>query len=766
MRANSLKFRGTSGIAVLALALLLASCVKESHKVGGTVSGLTGTGLVLQNNGGDNLAISANGTFTFSKEVKKDARYSVTVFAQPAGQTCTVTNGSGTVKSDVTNVAVNCAGNGFTVGGTVSGLTGTGLVLQNNGGNDLPIAADGSFTFPALLANAATYNVTVRTQPAGQGCSVANGSGTIAGVNVTTVAVTCATAPSAPNVNPIGFGVKELQFGWGAVSGATFYRVLESPDGGPVFNQVATNVTALSFNYTIPVHRRLNALYEVAACNAGGCTASTPQDVQAGLTQAIGYMKASNTQAADNFGVAAALSADGSTLAIGATGEDSGSSGINSVPDESASAAGAVYVFSRASGAWVQQAYVKASNAGSGDTFGIAVSLSDDGNTLAVGAQGESSGSIGINSVPDESASLSGAAYVYTRSGNTWTQQAYVKSSNPDVFDFFGSAVALSGDGNTLAVGAPFESSGLTGVAAGSVSEATAGNAAPFSGAVYVYARNAGSWSQQAYVKASNTETMDIFGNSVALSVDGNTLAVGAPGEDGGLMGVTGGIVSEATAGNASLGSGAVYVFARVAGAWSQQAYVKASNTGDGDQFGTSVSLSGDGDTLATGATGEASGSTGINSTPDESAAGAGAVYVYTRSAGAWSQQAYVKASNAGDSDNFGTSVALSRDGNALAVGAPREDGSGTGIEPGTDEAAADSGAVYFYTRSAGVWAQQTYVKASNAQGDDRFGTSVALSGDGNALAVGAMKEDGDSTGVDGPQGNNNAPQSGAAYLY
>ncbi|HZT61525.1 MAG TPA: integrin, partial [Burkholderiales bacterium] len=176
--------------------------------------------------------------------------------------------------------------------------------------------------------------------------------------------------------------------------------------------------------------------------------------------------------------------------------------------------------------------------------------------------------------------------------------------------------------------------------------------------------------------------------------------------------------------------------------------------------------LSGDGNTLAVGAPAEASGSTGINSTPDESAAGAGAAYVFTRSAGTWTQQAYVKASNTGGSDDFGTSVALSRDGNALAVGAPREDGNGTGIEPGSDEGAANSGAVYFFSRSAGVWAQQSYVKATNTQSEDRFGRSVTLSGDGNALAVGAIGEDSDGTGIGGPQGNNNDPQSGAAYLY
>jgi hypothetical protein len=297
------------------------------------------------------------------------------------------------------------------------------------------------------------------------------------------------------------------------------------------------------------------------------------------------------------------------------------------------------------------------------------------------------------------------------------------------------------------------------------VNEATAGNAAFAAGAAYVYARIAGSWSQQAYVKASNTESADLFGNSVALSGDGNTLAVGAPLEDSSLTGVSPGSVNETTSGNASLNSGAVYVYSRSAGTWSQQAYVKASNTGDGDNFGNSVALSGDGNTLAVGAPFEDGDTTGVGGTSNELAPDAGAAYVYTRSGGAWSQQAYVKASNTGRGDNFGTSVALSGDGNALAVGAPLEDGGGTGIGSTPDESATDAGAAYFYTRSTGTWSQQTYVKASNTDTLDNFGTSVALNSDGNTLAVGAQLEDGSSTGIDGTP-DNSAANSGAVYLY
>src|SRR6266700_4107707 len=350
------------------------------------------------------------------------------------------------------------------------------------------------------------------------------------------------------------------------------------------------------------------------------------------------------------------------------------------------------------------QAYVKASNTGAADEFGFAVALSSDGNTLVVGAPGEASAATGIIGADqtDNAADSAGAVYIFIRSiAGTWSQQAYIKASNPEAGDQFGISVALSSDGNTLAVGATGEDSALPGVTAGNVSEVTAGNTAPGAGAVYVFTRSGTTWTQQAYVKASNTGADDQFGISVALNSDGSTLAVGATGEDSALPGVTTGLVSEGTAGNAAPGAGAVYVFTRdvVSSTWSQQAYVKASNTGAADNFGSSVALSGDGSTLAVGAIGEAS-AVGVTPT-DNTAPSAGAVYVFTRSGTTWPQQAYVKASTIGAGDQFGFSVALSGDGNTLAVGAIGEASAATGIGGNqTDNTAPDAGAVYVYTRS------------------------------------------------------------------
>jgi uncharacterized repeat protein (TIGR03803 family) len=166
--------------------------------IGGTVAGLAGSGLVLVNNGANNLAIIANGSFVFTAQVLQGASYNVTVLTQPSGpvQNCAVANGNGTVTSNVTSVQVTCT-TLYTIGGTVSGLSGTGLVLQDNGGDSLSIGANGSFTFATPVASGSSYAVTVLTQPANpaQKCVVANPSG-VASANVTNVQITCTTTPT------------------------------------------------------------------------------------------------------------------------------------------------------------------------------------------------------------------------------------------------------------------------------------------------------------------------------------------------------------------------------------------------------------------------------------------------------------------------------------------------------------------------------------------------------------------------------------------
>jgi hypothetical protein len=454
------------------------------------------------------------------------------------------------------------------------------------------------------------------------------------------------------------------------------------------------------------------------------------------------YVKASNTGAGDRFGQSVAI--DGDTLVVGAPAEDSAATGLGGdETDDSATGAGAVYVFARSGGVWAQQAYLKASNTEAGDSFGQTVAL--DGDTLVVGADDEGSAATGIDGdQTDNTASQAGAVYVFTRSGTTWSQQAYIKASNAEAADLFGQSVALSGD--TLAVGARGEDSA-------SIGGDQTDNGASSAGAVYVFTRSGTTWSQQAYIKASNPDSSDAFGFCVA--VDGETLAVCAPAEDSNATGVGGDQTDDS-----ATGAGAVYVFTRSGTAWSQQAYIKASNANAGDNFGSSIGLSGD--TLAVGAPLEDSDAGGQqdNSTPE-----AGAVYVFARGGVTWSQQAFLKASNAGTNDFFGAVVGLAGDG--LAVGATGEGSAATGVGgDATDDSSAGAGAAYLFTREGGSWSQLLYIKASNTGVGDGFG-SVALAGD--SLVVGANSEGSAATGASGgatEQADNSADGAGAVYVF
>ena len=298
--------------------------------------------------------------------------------------------------------------------------------------------------------------------------------------------------------------------------------------------------TATSFDHVVPLYARLNAKYMLKSCIDSACTASlavSPSTKIAEMTSSIGYAKASNTDENDQFGYSVSLSSDGNTLAVGAIGEGSNAIGIDRDQDNTAPNAGAVYVFSRSGTIWTQQAYLKARRPDADDWFGYSVSLSRDGNTLAVGAKYEDSDVKVIDgNENNNSAADAGAVYVFSRSETTWNQQAYVKASNTDAGDHFGSSVSLSSDGNTLAVGARGEASKAKGIIDGDEDNNEASNA----GAVYVFSRSETTWTKQAYVKARNTDASDEFGFRVSLSSDGNTLAVSAIFEGSNATGIDG----------------------------------------------------------------------------------------------------------------------------------------------------------------------------------------------------------------------------------
>ena len=516
----------------------------------------------------------------------------------------------------------------------------------------------------------------------------------------------------------------------------------------------------------------------VALVATGIAVAAVAQSPPSVTVTQVAYLKAPNADASDHFGCGGvlqghtgqgvAISADGSTLAVGAPHEASGAPGIDGDQgDNSVFDAGAVYVYARAGDGWAQQAYVKASNPHASAAFGHVVALSADGSTLAVSAFWEASGATGIGGDQrDRSIPQAGAVYVFTRRGTTWSQQAYIKASNTgeagtaDTFaegDQFGFSLALAADGDTLAVGALTEDGGASGI------DGDQGdNTAPSAGAVYVYARSGDTWSQQAYVKSTPIDGGDMFGYAVALDADGDTLAVGAFDEDGSARGVN------APADNGSNGSGAAYVFARTGGRWSQQAYLKPSNGEFQDAFGAALALSDDGDTLLAGSLDEDCGARGVN--PEgcgddwREDLSMGAAYVFVRRGATWSQQAFIKASNTGFNDWFGSRVALSGDGNTAAIGASLEDGDATGIDGRQDSNdAPEAGAVYLFTRTGTTWRQQAYLKGSHTEAFDEFGGSIALDRTGDTLAITALGED---AAPGAPPDDDSLEASGAAYVF
>jgi len=456
------------------------------------------------------------------------------------------------------------------------------------------------------------------------------------------------------------------------------------------------------------------------------------------------YVKASNSGASDLFGGAVSIS--GKTYVVGASSEDGDGSADT---DNSASNAGAAYVFTCDVGQTVQQAYLKASNTEAGDDFGYSVAISGD--TIVVGARFEDSGANVVNGVEsDNSASGAGAAYVFVREPftGTWTQQAYLKASNAEAGDQFGSSVGIFGD--TIVVGAPIEDSSATGVD-GDESNNSGNN----SGAAYVFVRDPATqmWSQQAYLKASNSGASDTFGSSLAISSD--LIVIGASNEDSNATGINGD-----GSNNSASSAGAAYVFRRQGVVWSEEAYLKASNTEAGDAYGGSVSISGD--SLVVGASYEDGVATGVNGNEGNGSSRAGAAYVYDHDGISWSQAAYVKASTVDAHDSFGSRVSIS--GDAMMIGAYGEDSSATGIDGDqANNSIQFSGAAYLFIRSGGIWNQHAYFKASNTGFADFFGR-VGISG--SSVIIGAMLEDSDENSIGGTGSNNSGSNAGAVYEF
>ncbi|MEM7183717.1 MAG: putative Ig domain-containing protein [Spirochaetota bacterium] len=416
-------------------------------------------------------------------------------------------------------------------------------------------------------------------------------------------------------------------------------------------------------------------------------------------------------------------------------------------------------------GVWVQQAYVKATNAGSQDYFGYDVGISSD--TIVVGAYGEDSNQTtitnGTTASANDSSSNSGAAYVYTRSGTTWTQEAYLKPPVTATSDQFGFSVAI--DTDTIVVGSWLEGSNQTTITNGTTGSTD--NSASNSGAAYVYTRSGTTWTQQAYLKAPNAESSDFFGYDVGISSD--TIVVGAYGEASNQTTITNG--TSASTNNSANNSGAAYVFKRSGTTWAQEAYLKAANAEGDDFFGDAVAISSD--TIVVGAYGEDSNQTtitnGTTASSDNTLSIVGAAYVFKRSGTTWAQEAYLKPPNGETNDAFGRAISVN--GDTIAIGAFQEDSNQTTITNGTtassDNSQGSSGAVYVFKRSGTTWAQEAYIKAPNAFTSTQFGIDVAIESD--TLVVGSNWEDSNQTTITNgstASSDTSVNDAGAVYVF
>ena len=370
-------------------------------------------------------------------------------------------------------------------------------------------------------------------------------------------------------------------------------------------------------------------------------------------------IKSGTTAEYDRFGEDVYI--DGDNIIVGARGVDSYK--------------GAAYVFTRSGTTWTQQQELQASDAAANDSGAMAVAIS--GNYAVYGAPYD-----------DDTATNTGSAHVWIRSGTTWTHQQKLTASDAAQNDKFG-LESVDIDGDTIVVGAYNEN----------------GSA----GSVYAFTRSGTTWSQQQKIVASDAGAHDWFGIDVDIEED--TVVVGAYGDDSGTT---------------SNGEGAAYIFTRSGTTWSQQQKLQASNAGANDQFGGAVDI--DGDTIVVGAIYE---DTGFTNT--------GTAYVFTRSGTTWTQQQMLQASDAAQYDELGWSVAIS--GDTIAAGARFE-----------DTADNNAGAAYIFTRSGTTWSQQAKLTASDGYDTDYFGIGLAL--DGNTVVVAASHED------------TTTSYSGAAYVF
>ena len=404
-------------------------------------------------------------------------------------------------------------------------------------------------------------------------------------------------------------------------------------------------------------------------------------DWSASPTESI--VRASDAAASDFYGGSVAISGDGNYAIAGAERNDDGTTDT-----------GSAYILTRSGSTWTQQAKITAGDIVANDYFGRAASMNSDGTYAVIGKPR-------ISGV--------GQAYIFVRSGSTWTQQQKLTQNGSS--DMFGNSVSISSDGNYAAIGAhQADGSGR--------------------GAVYIYSRSGSTWTMQQKLTSSDRTDFDRFAYSVSINSDGTYVIATAYGDaDNGTN------------------SGSAYIFTRSGSTWTQQAKIKPSDGSanadfGGGQYGTpgvSASINSDGTHVIVGSFYK--GELDSNNVGQQRT---GAAYVFTRSGSTWTQQQKLSPSAIVAFTYFGQSVSINSDATFAIIGAHGD--------------ATAAGAAYVFSRSGSTWTLERKITASDAQVNDYFGLGVSLSSDAAYAIVGSIYEDG---GSGDPITN-----SGAAYIY
>ncbi|MDM0015019.1 FG-GAP repeat protein [Variovorax sp. J22P168] len=668
----------------------------------------------------------------------------------------------------------------FTIGGSVSGLTGT-LVLRNNGKDDLTLSADGAFRFVDPVTAGNPYAVTIAQQPLGLICAVSAGQGTAA-ITVGDVRVVCSAV-----TYPVGGTLTGLSGGTLGLRNNAGDALTLTANGSFAFAQSLP----LGAAYNVTVHTQPDG----QTCVLTGTSGS----ISAAVTSIMAHCSADPASlpplipSAPAVGYAPRAFLFNWPTSDHATyyrlGEDPSASGsFTLVADNLASTTYALQdiALTRSQAAWRYALQACNANGCSGwslpatpdanraigyfkpgtvdNLFGATTGLSPDGRMLAVGTQGSlqlyalSAGQWQwAQTISMEAASYPRAAFsndgtmlvgmfgydgalgdqgqvqVFTKAPGGWTQTDVWDPPSPRRGGNFGDYLGISSDGTVAVVG----EYGILGSHAGRF---------------HVYRKTSGTWSREATITPDNPRSGELFGVYAKISADGATIVVGAQYE--GSASTT----DETDASARDAGAAFVYAYDAGTATWTKRAYLKAPSPVGGELFGSATAISADGSTVVIGARNHDVGSI----------TRAGAAYVYRRTAGTYALVQTIHAPQIVANMYFGGfGLALNTVGDVLAIGAPGDSSAGTGIDAVTTQGPAfNSGAAHLYRLTDGQFVHARYLKASNTEANDLFGRDLAMSADGGTIAIGATAEASSASGIGGDQADNSATNRGAVYLY